>query len=271
MVVGLIGLGNMASAIIGGLRASTALKDTTIVGYDPVCEKGKELAKKYGIRRATSEREVLALCDTLILAVKPQILPTLLPTVSQDVKANCLVVSIAAGKPLSFYEEIFPVGTAVVRAMPNINAQVRSAVTAICAGRYVTETQLGVAKSIFETIGAVFELEENLFSAFTGISGSAVAFAYMYIDAVAKAGAKAGIDRETALAISAAATLGSAKMIEASSHTPEELVKMVCSPGGTTIEGVGSLQEDDFSGVLERAVNAVIQKDKKLAQGSRQE
>ena len=264
MVVGFIGLGNMASAIIGGMRASSAFANTTIVGYDPLCEKSKQMAEQYGIRRATSEREVLSLCDALILAVKPQILPALLPTISKDLQENTLVMSIAAGKTISFYEEILPPGTAVVRVMPNINAQVLSAATAICGGKHVTKTQLEAAKSIFATIGQVFEIKEEHFSAFTGISGSAVAFAYMYIDAIAKAGAKAGIKPDLALAISAAATLGSAKMIEVSPHTPEELVKMVCSPGGTTIEGVGSLENDDFAGTLERAVNAVIEKDQRL-------
>lgn len=264
MTYGIIGLGNMATAIISGMRASQTFANQTIVGYDPLCEKAKAVAGAYGITRVASEREVVELSDVVLLAVKPQILPTLLPTIAPYVKAGTLVVSIAAGKTIAFYEDHLPCGTPVVRVMPNINAQVLSSATAICGGTYASDTHVNLVKDLFETVGQVFVIEEHLFSAFTGISGSAVAFAYLYVDAVAKAGAAAGFDLDTARKISTAATLGSAQLLTQSDHTPEELVKMVCSPGGTTIEGVASLEGDDFAGTLARAVHAVIQKDQKL-------
>ncbi len=264
MTYGFIGLGNMATAIIGGMRRSPAFADAKIVGCDTSLEKGRRVAEMYGIEAYPNDKDVFALADTLVLAVKPQVLARMMPTISGYIRPGQLIVSIAAGKEIKFYEEAFPTGTPVVRVMPNINALVGAAASAVCGGKAATEEQIASVEEMFATTGRVFRLDESMFSAFTALSGSSVAFAYMYIDAIARAGVKAGFPKQLALEISAAAALGSAEMVSKSERGPMELVDMVCSPGGTTIEGVLSLQEDGFEAAIHRAVAAVIRRDKEL-------
>lgn len=263
MTYGFIGLGNMATAIIGGMRRTPAFADTKILGTDISEEKTEAMRARYAVQPATAE-EVFGTADTVLLAVKPQVLPTLLPAVSGFVRAGQLVISIAAGRDLAFYEGYLPAGTPVVRVMPNINAMVGDAAIALCGGKYATEEHLGAAEAVFRTVGETFRIREDLFSAFTALSGSSVAFAYQYIDFIARAGAAAGFSFETALEISAAAARGSAKMVSEGGIDPETLVKMVCSPGGTTIEGIKVLENGGYRELLTRAFDAVVARDREL-------
>ncbi len=264
MTYGFIGLGNMACAIIGGMRRSETYRDAVIIGCDTVADKRERVAREFGVESCADDSRVIAESDVVFLAVKPQILGRILPALAQNVREGQLIVSIAAGREISYYEEHLPAGTAFVRVMPNINALVGAAASAVCGGTNATEEQVALVESLLATTGRVFRLPENLFSAFTALSGSSVAFAYMYIDAIARAGVKAGFPKQLALEISAAAALGSAEMVTKSGHAPMELVDMVCSPGGTTIEGVLSLQEDGFEAAIHRAVAAVIRRDREL-------
>ncbi len=264
MTYGFIGLGNMASAIIGGMRRSDVYRDATIFGCDISEEKCAAMASRFNMKICADAAGVFASADMVVLAVKPQVLSKLLPDLAPSVRAGQLVVSIAAGKELAFYEKALPIGTSVVRVMPNINALVGAAAIAVAGGKNASEEQVGAVEALFSTVGRVFRITENLFSAFTALSGSSVAFAYMYIDAIARAGVQAGFTKQLALEISAAAALGSAEMVAQSDKCPMELVDMVCSPGGTTIEGVMSLREDGFEAAIYRAVAAVIKRDKEL-------
>ncbi len=264
MTYGFIGLGNMAGAIIGGMRRSEVYRDAHIIGCDTFADKRDHMAKTWGVESYTEDSKVMAEADVVFLAVKPQVLSHILPKLAHSVHAGQLIVSIAAGREIAYYEDHLPAGTPFVRVMPNINALVGSAASAVCGGTHATEEQITQVEEILATTGRVFRLGEQLFSAFTALSGSSVAFAYMYIDAIARAGVKAGFPKQLALEISAAAALGSAEMVTKSGHAPMELVDMVCSPGGTTIEGVLSLQEDGFEAAIHRAVAAVIRRDKEL-------
>jgi pyrroline-5-carboxylate reductase len=246
------------------MRASEKFQAAEIIGFDPDAAKGEHAQASYSVICKASERDVLKGADTVILAVKPQVLTTLMPQLAKHVKPGTLIVSIAAGKELSFYEAQLPASTPVVRVMPNINAMVGAAAIAVCGGSCAEEEQVRAVEEIFSTVGQVFRLPEKMFSAFTALSGSSVAFAYLYIDAIARAGVKAGFSKAVALEISAAAALGSAKMVQESGKAPMELVDMVCSPAGTTIEGVLSLQQDGFEAALHHAVDAVIKKDQAL-------
>ncbi len=264
MTYGFIGLGNMAGAIIGGMRRSEKYRDARIVGCDTFADKRDRMAEQWGVETFTEDTRVMELADMVFFAIKPQVLGHIMPKLAGAVREGQLIVSIAAGREIAYYEEHLPAGTPFVRVMPNINALVGAAASAVCGGTHATEAQVTAVEDVLSTTGRVFRLGENLFSAFTALSGSSVAFAYMYIDAIARAGVKAGFPKQLALEISAAAALGSAEMVTKSGHAPMELVDMVCSPGGTTIEGVLSLQEDGFEAAIHRAVAAVIRRDKEL-------
>ncbi len=264
MTYGFIGLGNMAGAIIGGMRRSEAYRDARIIGCDTFADKRDRVATAWGVETCTEDVRIMQEADVVFLAVKPQVLTHILPKLAKEAREGQLVVSIAAGREIAYYEEQLPAGTAFVRVMPNINALVGAAASAVCGGTNATEEQVAAVEALLSTTGRVFRLPESQFSAFTALSGSSVAFAYMYIDAIARAGVKAGFSKQLALEISAAAALGSAEMVTKSGHAPMELVDMVCSPGGTTIEGVLSLQEDGFEAAIHRAVAAVIRRDREL-------
>ena len=254
MRFGFIGAGNMASAIIRGMTIGTKSydgKDIFITSKSGTS--AQRLAETCGAAAVTTAAEVVAASDVLVLAVKPQI-----------AAKKPLVVSIAAGKELAYLAELLPEGTPVVRIMPNINAKIGAATSGLCANALVTAEQKAVVKEMFATIGAVIEVEESQFGIFTVLAGSAPAFAYLYMDALARAAVKAGMSKKQALEIAAATVEGSAKMVLESGEHPMSLVDQVCSPGGTTIEGVAALQANGFEATLTKAFDAVLEKDKRM-------
>ena len=264
-MTGFIGCGNMATAMISGLVSSKTLSGKEIAVFDIDSKKTESLSKKLGVRALDSAEEIVKTCENVVLAVKPNILPELLPFLKDFVlEHKPLVISIAAGKPLSFFEEKLSKGTRLVRVMPNINATVGEAVSAFCGNENASEKDLDFARKMCESFGTAVELPEKHFPLFGVIGGSSPAFSYMFIDALARVSVKNGMPKKQALEICAQAVLGSAKMILESGEHPMELTDRVCSPGGTTIEGVLSLQKNGFEAAVASAVQAAIEKDKLL-------
>lgn len=267
MKYGFIGAGNMGGAIMKGMTIGTGKYDPkSIFVTDKFFPAAENLSAATGIIPCETGAEVVANADVLVLAVKPHILATAIPEFYDVVaEKKPLVISIAAGKTLEYLGSLLPAGTPVVRVMPNINAKIGAATCGICKNEYVTEEQLEIAKGIFGTIGTVIEVDENHFGIFTTLAGSAPAFAYMYMDALARAAVQAGMPKKQALEIAAATVEGSAKMVLKSGEHPWALVDQVCSPGGTTIEGVLKLQEKGFEHALKAAFDAVLEKDNLIA------
>ncbi len=266
MTYGFIGLGNMAGAILRGMSASGKFAGDTVYGYNRSPEKTRRLAEETGLIPCESPLDTAQRSDVLILAVKPQMMADVLPEIAPAVTQDKLLVSIAAGKPTGFYESAFPVPVPVVRVMPNINAKVRAATTAICKGVYATDAHLETVRALFETVGSVFTLPEAQFPAFSAIGGASGAFIHLYIDALSSAGVKAGLPRSMAQDIACQTVLGSAKLTQESPEHPIELMDQVCSPGGTTIEGVYTLKRLGFESAVHQAIEAIIEKDRKLAE-----
>jgi pyrroline-5-carboxylate reductase len=264
-MLGFIGTGNMATAIIKGVVASGMLKGEDIAVYDIAQDKAKALAEEYSLSVFESENEIAGKCDKVILSVKPQVFPSLLKKIDGELKENNpLIISIAAGKTIEFISSALSYNAKIVRVMPNINAKVGGAVSAYCGKDNVSEDELEFVRNLCESFGIAVNIGENLFSVYSAIGGCSPAFAYMFIDALARAAVKNGMPKTTALEVAAGAVLGSAKMILESEEHPWQLVDQVCSPGGTTIEGVTSLQNDSFEAAVMNAVQAAIDKDKKL-------
>jgi pyrroline-5-carboxylate reductase len=259
MTYGFIGLGNMASAIIRGMRASENFAKADIYGFDIDLSKSTSLI----LNICKSSAICVHLSDVIVLAVKPQTLESVLQEISPYLGPDKLLVSIAAGKPIQFYETRMG-RVPFVRVMPNINANVSAAACAVCGGSLASPEHIDTVKKLFSAVGCVYELPESMFPAFGAIAGAAPAYAYMFVDALASAGVKAGIPKPLALNIAADTVLGSAKMIKESGAHPMELVDRVCSPSGTTIEGMHKLREKGFESAVYAAIEAVIEKDKKL-------
>lgn len=265
MTIGFIGGGNMAGAIIRGLLAAGAYRPDEILVTDITPEHSRKCAGQLGVACADTARELIGGADTVVLAVKPAALPALLPEIAAPLRAqNPLVVSIAAGKTLGFLEERLGFSPALVRVMPNINAKAGASMSAFCANQNVSQEQKALVARVFGAVGQVRELEESFFPLFGVIAGSAPAFAYLFIDALARAAVKNGMKKQEALEIAAQTVLGSAKLILESGEHPWSLIDQVCSPGGTTIEGIAALQENGLETAVRKAVDAALEKDKRL-------
>lgn len=264
-MIGFIGTGNMANAIIKGMVASGFQKGENIAVFDIDTEKTRALSEKYGLTVLEDEFEIANQCDTVVLSVKPNIFPDLLEKIGGELKRNDpLILSIAAGKTLEYITSLLPYTPRLVRIMPNINAKVCDAISAFCGNERVTDEDIKFTESFCNSFGRSTEISENLFSIYSAIGGCSPAFCYMFIDSMARAAVKNGMPKKQALEISAQAVLGSAKMILESGTHPWQLVDEVCSPGGTTIEGVASLQKDSFESAVIKAVEASFNKDRSL-------
>lgn len=266
MIYGFIGLGNMASAILRGMARSGAFSDDTLCGFNR--SEGKTLAlwHEIGLVPCADAAAVAEMADVVVLAVKPQMLPDVLPLINPVLTPEKLMVTIAAGKPTGWYEAQIPEGVPVVRVMPNINARVGEAASGICGGKCAEERHLAVVREMFAAVGQVFDVPEHLFAPFMALAGASGAFVHLYIDALASAGVKAGLPRPLAEELAAQATLGAAKLTQQSEEHPIALCDQVCSPGGTTIEGVHTLKRLGFESAVQQAVEAIIEKDKKLGE-----
>lgn len=265
MKIGFIGAGNMASAIIEGAVRSGAFRAADISAYDVNAQKTEALQSALGITAVQNCAELISASDVVVLAVKPNVFPTLLPSVGTALRqTDPLIISIAAGKTIAFIEDLLPYSAAVVRVMPNINATVGEAMSAYCFNARVTDAQKALTEQLCGAFGKVMCLSESAFPLFGVLAGCAPAYSYMFIDALARAGVKNGMSKADALKIAAQTVYGSAKQILENDTHPWELVDRVCSPGGTTIEGVASLQADGLDAAVTRAVEAALDKDKRL-------
>lgn len=263
--LGFIGCGNMAEAIISGAISSGFIEGKDIAVFDIDTVKSQALKARFGVCVCDTAEDTAKKSYVVLLAVKPQVFPSVLPQIKEALTVHSTaVISIGAGKTLDYIGGFLNADTPIVRVMPNINAKVGAAISAVCRNNNVDERLFSFAKGLCASFGEVIELPEEQFPLFGVIAGCSPAFSFMYIDAMARAAVKNGMSRQNALKIAAQAVLGSAKMINESAMHPWELVDNVCSPGGTTVEGVASLQRDGFEAAVINAVEASLDKDKKL-------
>ena len=264
MKVGFIGAGNMAGAIIRGM-VSGGFRGGDVLAYDIDNAKLMALFEDCGIRMCSSGREVAEEADAVVLAIKPQMFGEVLPPLSSSLHRRCpLVISIAAGKTLRAMEELLGAGLPLVRVMPNLNAKVGEAMSAFCGNERMNEGHRGVVRMILESVGEAVELEEKQFPVFSVLSGCSPAYTLMYIDSLAEAGVRGGLPKPLALKIASQAVLGTARLLQETGEHPRALTDQVCSPAGTTIEGVCALQEHGFEAAVLAAAKASLDRDLQL-------
>ena len=233
MKLGFIGTGNMAGAIMGGIIKNEIFKPEEIIGAD-ISGAGRQRAKEtYGIH----------VTEVLVLSVKPQYYAETIAEIRDYVREDQIIITIAPGKTLSWLGEQFGKSVKIVRTMPNTPALVGEGMTAACVNEYVTEEERAYALKILSSFGKVEFVPENLIDAVVAVSGSAPAYVFMFIEAMADAAVAEGMPRAQAYQFAAQAVYGSAKMVMETGKHPGELKDMVCSPAGTTIEAVAVLEE----------------------------
>ena len=262
--IAFLGAGNMAGALLRGLLAAGATTADRIWCVDVRKERTEELARLHGVRVGKDNRAAAAWADVAILATKPQVFDRLLPEVAAGIRPEALAISIAAGIPVSAIEARLPAGARVVRTMPNTPAIVDAGATAIAAGTHATEADLALAERIFGCVGTTVVLDEVLLDAVTGLSGSGPAYVFLIIEALADAGVKVGLHRDSALQLAAQTVLGSAKLLLETGEHPGKLKDMVTSPGGTAIAGLHTLEAGGLRKTLMDAVETATARSREL-------
>ncbi len=271
--LGFLGGGNMAEAIIKGLISASFIEAKNIYVSDPVEARQETLHKLYKIKASGDNREVAEKCDVLIVAVKPQVIQSLLKEIQDLVDNSKLIVSVAAGTPIVAFEEILnnspSKSASIVRTMPNTPALVQAGVTAIAASEHCSKTDIQIAHRLFEAIGKTVDVEETHLDAVTGLSGSGPAYIFMIIEALSDAGVKMGLSREVSNALTIHTVMGSAKLALESGKHPGELKDMVTSPGGTTISGLHTLEAGGLRTTLMNAVEEATLKSVELGKNAK--
>ena len=259
-----IGGGQMAEAIIGGLLAGNVCRPEALWATDPVPARCDRLKSQFAIRVGSDNAPAVAWADVIVLAVKPQVLPSVLTEIGADLH-RMLIISIAAGVTIQTIMNQAPGATRVIRAMPNMPALVREGMTALAWTGALDEEDKEIARVIFHGVGRVIPIEERLMDAVTGLSGSGPAYVFQAIEALADGGVKMGLPRQTAEVLAAQTVLGAAKMVLESGDHPAKLKDRVASPGGTTIAGLHRLEEGRFRATLMGAVEAATKRSQELA------
>ena len=258
MKIGFIGTGNMASALINGFK----IYPQDVYISNRTQEKAQALANKLSVNFCKSNDLVCKNADVIFVCVKPNMYEEVLTEVLPYIEGK-IIVSIAAGITVDFIKKVTQDKCTIVRTMPNTPSMVLCGMTGICFDEKINDNERKFILDLFKGVGETLEVSEEDIHMVIGLAGSSPAYAYMFIDALAKAGENLGFDYNTAITLAANAVMGAAKMVIETGISPEILTKNVCSPGGTTIEGVGVL-ENDLDILMHKTVDAVVKKSKKL-------
>jgi pyrroline-5-carboxylate reductase len=265
--VGIIGAGKIGSAIARGvIRAGLVTRDQMMASdvSDVLCQ---AIATELGIKVASDNNKVCEFADIVILAVKPQIFDPVAKDIAKTLAQTKLLVSVAAGVPLSRIEANLGPGARVVRVMPNIPCVVGAGASGYAGGTHATPTDLENVGAILNSFGIGLPVEEKYLDAVTGLSGSGPAYVFLFIDALADGGVQVGLPREVALKLALQTVYGAAKMaIEGAKHLGE-LKDEVTSPGGTTIAGLYALEQKGFRGAVMDAIVSATRRSQELGKG----
>lgn len=252
MKIGFIGCGNMASAIMSGIIKNKVFGADEIIASDVNVEATAHAETELSIAVTNDNKEVVKNAQIVVLAIKPQFYEDVIKEISEFVKKEQLIITIAPGKTLDWLEKTFGKPVKIVRTMPNTPAMVGEGITAASPNELVAKTELDEACRILKGFGLVEVIPERLMDVVVSVSSSSPAYVFMFIEAMADAAVADGMPRKQAYHFAAQAVLGSAKMVLETGKHPGELKDMVCSPAGTTIEAVRVLEQKGFrSGVIE--------------------
>ncbi|MHA1438345.1 MAG: pyrroline-5-carboxylate reductase [Promethearchaeota archaeon] len=248
--VGVIGIGNMGSALVRGWLETKTVDNEKIIIYDTDKNLLDQRAGEFNVSKALNNMDLIQSSKFILLAVKPQVIDKVLDEVGSKVIEDQTIISIAAGISIDFIKEYLKKSVGIIRVMPNTPALVGAGASALAASENVDKTNLKYVKKLLNSVGIVVELDEKLIDAVTGLSGSGPAYIFIIIEALADGGVKMGLPRNIALKLAAQTVFGSAKMYLETKKHPGELKDMVTSPGGTTITAVHELEKGKLRAIL---------------------
>jgi pyrroline-5-carboxylate reductase len=261
--IAIIGAGSMGTAILSGLIAAGTAADS-ITASTATTQSSKALSDKFGIKSFaldashSANSDASQGADVLLIAVKPAKVLSTLEEINDSVKDSALVISVAAGVTTESMEQAIGSKASVIRAMPNTPSIVGHGVTGIAKGKSANDSQLAVAKALFETVGQVLIVEEDKINALSTISGSGPAYVFYFAEKLMNAARKMGFSEKEANLMVRSTFLGSATLLAASSDSPETLRAQVTSPNGTTMQATARFDEADLEKVFIEATEAAL-------------
>lgn len=265
MTLGFLGAGNMGEAMIRGLLYAKLRSPGEVVVYDTAPGRGEDLRRRFGVVAAGSVEELLAASDMVVVAVKPQVLSSVLSGIPREAARGKTFVSIVAGAKIAFYEKALGEGVKIVRTMPNTPALIGMGTTGIFFPPVVPAATRQEVLALFSSFGTVAEMpREELLDAVTALSGSGPAYAFLFLEALADGAVRAGMGRAEASLLAASTLEGAARMVRETGKHPAELKDMVMSPGGTTAAGVAALERGAFRATVMDAVLSAWQRCREL-------
>jgi pyrroline-5-carboxylate reductase len=254
--IGFIGGGNMGEAMIRGLIAASLFAPDQVHVFDVSAVRMQYLSCNYLIQLSPDIEHLAKSSQLIVLAVKPQTMPIILDELRSHLSHYPLVISIAAGIPITTLTQGLAPGTRIIRVMPNTPALVLEAASALARGPGVTDDDMTLALNLFQAIGKAFEIDEPLMDAVTGLSGSGPGYLLLVLEGLIDAGVLMGLPRQVARELVLQTALGTAKMAQEMGKHPAELKDLITSPGGTTIRGLQILEDRGIRGALFNAVEA---------------
>lgn len=263
MKLAFIGAGNMAQAMIGGILKKGIVPKEEIIATAATEATINKVKEAYDIQVTLDNKEA-AKADIVFLAVKPVYYEAVINEIRDVIAGEQIIVTIAAGKDLTWVEQSFGGQKKIIRTMPNTPAMVGEGVTAVCPNAQITEEDLQKVMDLLNSFGKAEVINENMMDAVIAVSGSSPAYVFMFIEAMADAAVAEGMPRTSAYQFAAQSVLGSAKMVLETGKHPGELKDMVCSPAGTTIDAVKELEMGGFRGIVMNAMHACAEKNRNM-------
>lgn len=263
--IGVAGCGAIGTALVRRMIASAKIAPGDLWVYDPDRQKLADLACELGVQQAAGPEQLFQHCRCIFAAIKPQdIAAAAAEWASCFQPKRHLLISLAAGIALKFYEERLPAGSRIIRLMPNTPCLIGEGAIAMSAGKAVGEEEALAAGELLSHMGLVVSLPERLMDAVTGLSGSGPAYVYLFIEVLIDAGVNMGLSRKIAEALAVQTVLGAARMVQESGAHPVELRNAVTTPAGTTAAALAVLEAGCFRSNLIQAVKAAAQRSEEL-------
>ncbi|WP_309713169.1 pyrroline-5-carboxylate reductase [Pseudolysinimonas sp.] len=267
--IAILGAGSMGGAILAGLVESglatsgVAVTNRSASKADAVRMPGVD---SYALELdSAANRVAIEGARVVIVGVKPAMVPELLAEVAEFLEGDAIVVSVAAGVTTATMEALVP--NAVARTMPNTPSVVRRGVTGLAAGSRISPDQLALVRAVFETVGAVIELDENRIDALSTISGSGPAYVFFLIEQLTGTALRLGFTESDARLMVEQTFLGASELLASSDADPAELRRRVTSPNGTTMRAIAVMEEADLAGMFDRATAAALARAKEMSLG----
>lgn len=262
MKIGIIGVGNMATAIFESLVESEHQHSKSVYLYDIDTDKTLKLSEDYGVNVASSITDIASKCDVIVLAVRPQDLETVFDELSK-VLTNHVLFSVAVGITLDKLELLAKKDVTIVRTMPNIGAMIGRSITSYCVNKDVSENQFKVIETFLNSFGKAVEINEDSFDEFTALCGSAPAFYLEIMDSMINYGLTNNFTYEDSIKMVSETMIMSAKLLQESALKPKELIGKIATPGGTTEAGLNVLRDYDVYNIISETLKATARESKK--------